>query len=195
MTSGAHNICYGYNSGAIITTGSNNILLGKSTNLGSNSLTDCIVIGTGASASASASIVIGNTSTHTTNFQAGIRGVTTGNADAIAVLVDSAHQLGTVSSSARYKENIEPVDDVDYLYNLNPVSFNYKNDESKKKVYGLIAEEVEEILPEIVVYKDIDGERVPDTVQYHVLSPLLLGMIKQQKEIIESLKERCRELM
>ena len=77
-------------------------------------------------------------------FIAGIRGVTTGNANAIAVLVDSAGQLGTVSSSMKFKNNIQNMAaDSAAIYKLRPVTFVYNSDETNARQYGLIAEEVE----------------------------------------------------
>jgi hypothetical protein len=80
--------------------------------------------------------------------------VTTVNADAIAVLIDSAGQLGTTSSSIRYKENVENISDaeLDIVHKLRPVSFNYKTHPHKRSL-GLIAEEVEEIDPSLCVYQ------------------------------------------
>lgn len=171
------------------TTGDNLTYLaavGNSISESASSSNYLVIIGNSMSVTASTSINIGKSGTHTTNFQAGIRGVTTGNADAVAVLVDSAGQLGTVSSSRRYKENINHNIDTDILYGLRPVSFNYKMQD--KKTYGLIAEEVEKVLPDIVVYKEVDGENIPDTVQYHLLDPLLLDMLKKQKTLIDNLE-------
>lgn len=194
ISSGDYNTIIGASTAPTLTTGANNIIIGALCDITTSGGSNNIIIGYNVDSSTSNRIRIGHATNNTSNYQAGIRGVTTANADAIAVLIDSAGQLGTVSSSRRYKENIESLDNVDNLYNLAPVSFNYKTDKSKKKVYGLIAEEVEEVLPDIVVYKEIDdgngeNERVPDTVQYHLLTPLLLSILKSQKEKIDELEE------
>jgi hypothetical protein len=118
-------------------------------------------------------------------FISGIRGITTGVADAIPVLIDSANQLGTLSSSKRFKENIIPMPASfsDNLLQLNPTLFNYKQDESKKQTWGLIAEEVQQIFPNLVV-KDQEG--LPLTVKYHEMPVLLLNeLIKLKKENAE----------
>jgi hypothetical protein len=96
-------------------------------------------------------------------FIAGICGVTTVNADAIPVLVDSAGQLGTVSSSIKFKENIADITEEEpgVLDFLHPVSFNYKG--QTKKSLDLITEEVERCYPKMCVY-DADGELL--TVDY-----------------------------
>lgn len=122
----------------------------------------------------------------------GIRGKTTATADAIAVLIDSAGQLGTVSSSQRYKNNIMSMSDtiVDAVYRLNPVNFTYKSDETLRNQYGLIAEEVAEIIPDIVVYKD----GLPETIQYHLLPSMLIKVIKSQKALIDDLYDKFNKL-
>lgn len=119
---------------------------------------------------------------------AAIRGVTTGVADAIPVLIDSTGQLGTVSSSERYKDDIEDIGpESDMIHALRPVTFVYKSDQSKTKQYGLIAEEVNEVFPHLVIY---DKEGLPDTVKYHELPVLLLNELQKYVATIEDLRER-----
>jgi hypothetical protein len=74
-------------------------------------------------------------------------------ADAIPVLVDLARQLGTVFSSIRFKENIATLDTDESLLidKLRPVIFNYIS--QQKRSLGLIAEEVEEVYPEMCVWE------------------------------------------
>src|SRR6185436_7830886 len=89
-------------------------------------------------------------------FIAGIRGVTTGASNATAVFIDGNGQLGIIKSSREVKEDIEPMGNVsERLYALRPVTFRYKeahDDGSKPIEFGLIAEEVAEAFPELVVY-------------------------------------------
>ena len=130
----------------------------------------------------------------TSNFQAGIRGVTTGNADAIAVLVDSAGQLGTVSSSKRYKTDIEQLDGKqceDLLMELKPVSFRYKRAPDAMKEYGFIAEDMEDIMPEFVVF---NRQRQPETIQYHKFHGFLASVVQHQVSEIQELKKRLRNI-
>ena len=131
-----------------------------------------------------ATIRVGTTSTHTRAFISGIRGVTTANANAVPVLVDSAGQLGTVSSSRRFKQDIVDMGDAtSRLLELRPVRFRYKQEQTmpdRSEVpmeYGLIAEEVAEVFPDLVVY---DDEGKPFTVKYHILSSMLLNEMKEQ---------------
>ena len=91
-------------------------------------------------------------------------------------------------SSIRYNENIENMnDESSSILNLRPVTFNYIKDELHNKQYGLIAEEVYDILPNLVVKND-KGEI--ETVQYHQFPALLLNeLIKQNKMIIDLQQE------
>ncbi len=121
----------------------------------------------------------------TSAFIAGIRGVTTGAANAIPVLVDSNGQLGTVSSSRRFKKDIVDMGDAtENLLKLRPVRFRYKQEQTMPDgsevpmEYGLIAEEVAEIFPDLVVYGE-DGK--PFTVKYHILASMLLNEMEKQK--------------
>ena len=119
-------------------------------------------------------------------FISGIRGITTTNANAIPVLIDSAGQLGTVSSSRRYKENIEDMGFAsEDIMNLRPVIFNYKR-QPDSLAWGLIAEEVQEIMPELVVLND-KGQA--ETVKYHDLIPMLLNELQKLSKRVEHLEE------
>lgn len=122
----------------------------------------------------------------TRTFIAGIRGVTTGS-PGIAVMVDSKGQLGTISSSREVKENIQPMGTAsERLLALRPVIFQYKqaNDDGSKPIqFGLIAEDVAEAFPELVVY---DEEGKPETVAYHLLPALLLNEVQKAHAVIEA---------
>ena len=164
MTSGDHNIAIGDNAGFSLTSGSNNIYVGSA----------------GGTATESGTIRIGG-GLQSRAFVRGVRGVTTANNDAVTVVVDSFGQLGTVSSSAKTKFDIQdlPADVTDAVSRLRPVSFRYKQpfaDGSTPVQFGLIAEEVEQVLPELVAYDD-KGD--PATVKYHVLPSLLLAEVQR----------------
>ncbi len=106
--------------------------------------------------------------------------------------IDNTGLIGYVSSSIRYKENIKDIGNgSEKLYDLRPVSFNYKGDNSSSLQYGLIAEEVEEVMPEIVSY---DEEGNPETVSYSKLISPMLNEIQQLKEENEELKKRIEVL-
>jgi hypothetical protein len=163
-TTGLRNIGIGQGAGAAITVGNDNISIANSGGSGSGE------------------IRIGTPGLQNSTFIAGIRGVTTGLADAVTVLIDSAGQLGTVNSTRRVKEDIGDMGKAsERLLSLHPVVFRYRQamaDGSKPLQYGLIAEEVAEVMPELVVY-DADGQ--PQTVQYHVLPALLLNELQRQE--------------
>jgi hypothetical protein len=131
----------------------------------------------------------------TRTFIAGIRGATTGVADAVNVVIDREGQLGTISSSARYKEDIRDMGGAsDKLLQLRPVTFRYKEaykNGAKPLDYGLIAEEVAEVFPELVVY-DENGQ--PETVKYRLLSTLLLNELQKQDRELASLNGEVAEL-
>src|SRR5207248_782803 len=95
---------------------------------------------------------IGDSTLNDNTSGAGNREPSTGNADAIAVVIDSAGQLGTVSSSARFKQQIKPMEQTsEAILALKPVVFCYKNDRKAVPQFGLIAEEVAKVDPDLVV--------------------------------------------
>jgi hypothetical protein len=107
------------------------------------------------------------------------------------VYVNSAGELGYLSSSLRYKENIENVSyGLNEVLNLRSVIYNYKTDPDAPKSIGFIAEEVEELVPEAVYYKD--GQ--PDALNYEFIIPLLAKAIQEQQAMIEDLKARVAAL-
>ena len=100
-------------------------------------------------------------------------------------------KIGTYGSSERYKDNITSMEDVGWLYNLRPVNFNFISDETDTKQYGLIAEEVEKVIPSFVYY-DEDGE--PESVSYHQLITPVIKALQEQDKLIKELQARIEEL-
>ena len=148
-TFGSNNIALSSNGGANVTTGSNNIEIGAS----------------GVAAEAN-TIRIGKSGTQKKTFVAGIRGVTV--ASGVGVIVGTNCQLGTIQSSARYKDDIKPMDKAsEAILALQPVTFRYKEelDPDGMLQFGLIAEEVAKVNPDLVV-GDEDGK--VNTVRYEV---------------------------
>ncbi len=99
------------------------------------------------------------------------------------LLVDNAGLIGYQASSLKYKKNIKDLNAgfVDKIYNLRPVSFDWKA--SGVKGYGMIAEETAEVLPEVV---SMDKDGFPETVNYHQMVPFLLKALQdQQARILE----------
>lgn len=103
----------------------------------------------------------------------------------VNVMIDAAGNLYRGVSSKRYKENIQPLTiDSNKVLSLRPVRFNYRS--SNGKDIGLIAEDVDKIIPELVV-RDTTGR--PDAVQYDKVSIYLLGVVKQLKGDNDTLKQ------
>jgi hypothetical protein len=92
----------------------------------------------------------------------------------------------TETSALRYKENIVTLNSADVVYNLRPVTFDWKD--TGHKDYGLIAEEVNEHLPELVKKSDITGE--VEGINYTKLTSLLIRTVQVQQEQIDDLINR-----
>jgi hypothetical protein len=114
-------------------------------------------------------------------------------ANDVPLLIDSiTGQLGTTPSSKRYKENITNIDDLsEELMQLRPVTFTYKNDTVGQLHYGLIAEEVANILPNAVNYNKYGD---PENVRYHEFPIILLNELQKQQKIIADLLNRIKHL-
>ena len=142
-----------------------------------------IDIGSGGVAGESGRIRIGTIGFQLATFIAGIRAVTTAN-PAIPVLIDSAGQLGTASSSRRFKKEIKSMDGAsEAILALKPVTFHYKSDATGTPQFGLIAEEVAEVNPHLVV-RDETGEIY--TVRYDAVNAMLLNeFLKEHRRVEE----------
>ncbi len=171
---GNYNIAIGNQAGENLTTGNENIAIG-SLGAAGESLTTRI----GAYQNRA--------------FIAGIFGATV--AGGVTVYVKSDGQLGTISSSRRYKEDITDMSDASArLHTLRPVTFRYKkatDDGEKPLQYGLIAEEVADAFPELAVF-NAEGE--PETVKYHDLTPLLLNEVQKLRTEKDELRTRIEKL-
>ena len=180
-TTGNSNIALGNGAGFNLTTGSCNIDIGNNGQAGESNI---IRIGTQISREGGC----GQTAT----FIAGIRGVTTGNADAVAVVIDSAGQLGTMSSSLRFKKEIKPMDVAsESILALKPVTFHYKGDKTNTPQFGLIAEDVATVNRDLVV-RDKDGEIY--TVRYEAVNAMLLNEFLKEHRKVEELEKQIKAL-
>jgi len=127
-------------------------------------------------ASESNTIRLGQQGLLTRAFIAGIAGVPVSGSP---VLIDSQGQLGIQASSIRYKRDIQPMGAHSRgLLQLRPVIFRYKQDAQDERQYGLIAEEVAEVYPELVTRGD-NGE--VESVRYQELIPMLLNELQHQQ--------------
>ncbi len=199
-TTGAGNTAVGYNALQANTTGSSNIAIGYSAassvtgtnsgnihigNVGASGDTNVITIGTGQTVAKIAGIY--NQNINSPNY---------------LVCIDSTNRLGagncsgsidgtSTPSSRRFKEQIADMgDSSSKLFQLRPVTFLYKpeyDDGSHTLQYGLIAEEVAKLYPEMVGY-DKDGQ--PSSLKYQVLTPMLLNELQKQAQQIRSLEDR-----
>ncbi len=164
-TTGANNIAFGYFAGSNLTTGSNNI-----------------EIGSAGVAGESNRIRIGTKPAQKTTFIAGISGVTVANG--VGVIINTQGQLGTVVSSARYKDNIQPMaKSSEAVLSLKPVTFRYKKELDPNAVpqFGLVAEDVAKVDPDLVAKDDEDK---PYTVRYEAVNAMLLNeFLKEHKKV------------
>jgi trimeric autotransporter adhesin len=159
-TTGNNNIAEGFRAGSNLTTGSNNIDIG---NVGFAGDTDTIRIGT--------------VSTQGATYIAGIYGTSVSGS---AVMISSTGQLGVTVSSERFKTGIAPMgSNTAKLGQLRPVTFHLKTDPKGALQYGLIAEEVARVYPDLVV-RDEKG-RI-DGVRYDELAPMLLNELQKQQK-------------
>lgn len=192
IAAGVENVLIGAISGSNIDTGSNNIALGDDSGTAYTSESNNIVIGHTGVASDGNTMRLGTQGSGDgqidTTFIAGIFGNTIVGA---AVLCDSSGALGTVVSSERYKENIEDMGDLSSdIMDLRPVAFNYKSDKGMATHYGLIAEEVNDIMPQLVL---LDEEGRPASVAYHELPAMLLNEIQKLNKRIEALEKKAKK--
>jgi len=191
--SGSSNIAVGYRALSNISTGSSNIGIGI--NVGTNISTGSnnIYIGNDGSGNESGQIRIGTVG----NITGGtvIVGIHSfGSSGGIPVIVNAGGRLGTTTSSLRYKENVRDIGpESEGLMSLRPVAFKYKPDHEPGGLaqYGLIAEEVAEIYPELVVY---DDEGRPQAIRSQLLDPLLLNEIQKQRRSIEAQRTEIDDL-
>jgi trimeric autotransporter adhesin len=170
-TSGSDNTAVGRSALAANTTGNNNTALGTFAGGGVTTADNVIAIGH-VGFNVSNSCFIGN-----------IRGVTTAATDAIPVVIDSVGQLGTMSSSRRFKKEIKPMDKAsEAILALKPVTFHYNRDTTGRAQFGLIAEAVAEVNPDLVA-RDKNGEIY--TVRYEQINAMLLNEFLKEHQRVE----------
>jgi hypothetical protein len=170
---GSGNIAVGYEASLNVTTGSNNIEIGNKGGAGDNKV-----------------IKIGTAGMQTKAFIAGIYSNTA--VSGLTVVVGSNGELGAVSSSERFKTAIAPMgSNTEKLQQLRPVTFRYKADARGTLRYGLIAEEVAKVYPELVV-RDQKGRT--DGVRYDEFAPMLLNEMQRQHATVAAQAAEIREL-
>jgi hypothetical protein len=163
-------------------TGGNNIAIGDVAGFDLTTGSDNIDIGNRGIAGESGTIRIGRPGTQTATFIAGISGATA--SGGVAVFVNTDGQLGTLTSSARFKDDIKPMDEVsEAILALKPVTFRYKKEIDPQGIpqFGLVAEEVARVNPDLVA-RDKKGEIY--TVRYEQINVMLLNeFVKEHKKV------------
>jgi hypothetical protein len=174
-TTGSSNIALGLEAGAKLTAGDNNIDIGNA-----------------GVADESSRIRIGTKGTHRSTFIAGINGVTV--AGGVGVIVDTNGHLGTIVSSARFKDAIKPMDKAsEAILALQPVTFRYKHELDPEGIqqFGLVAEQVEKVNPALVA-RDEQGK--PYTVRYEAVNAMLLNEFLKEHRKVEALEATVAHL-
>jgi hypothetical protein len=173
-TTGNANTAYGNAALGNNTTGNVNIGLGEGAGTNVIMANNVICIGA-AGADASNTTWISNVYAATT-----LSGTT------LPVVVSDGGQLGTASSSQRFKKEIKPMDTAsDAILSLRPVTFHYKTDTKGTPQFGLIAEEVAKVNPALVIP---DKEGKPYTVRYEAVNAMLLNEFLKEHRAVQQLK-------
>jgi hypothetical protein len=165
---GTANIALGTYAGSNLTSGDNNIDIGNPGVAGESN-----------------AIRIGTDGTHNATFIAGISGSPIAGA---AVVVNGNGRLGVATSSARFKDEIKPMDQAsEAILALKPVSFHYKKEIDPEALpqFGLVAEDVEKVNPDLVIH-DADGKVY--TVRYEAVNAMLLNEFLKEHRKVEELE-------
>jgi hypothetical protein len=179
-TTGRLNIVLGAAAGQNLTTGNNNIDISNPSVAAESNI---IRIGNELAFTDVVGIVH---PAHTKTFIAGIHGATT--SGAVTVYVNSSGQLGTLPSSARFKHDIHSMDKAsEVILSLKPVTFHYKAEIDPKGVpqFGLVAEEVEKVNPDLVT-RDDQGKVY--TVRYEAVNAMLLNEFLKEHSTVQEMK-------
>ena len=103
-----------------------------------------------------------------------------------AVFINSSGKLGTITSSARFKKDIKPMDSAsEVILSLRPVTFHYRSDTMNTPQFGLVAEEVARMDPALVL---TDKEGKPYTVRYEQVNAMLLNEFLKEHRKVEELE-------
>ncbi len=189
-TTGYLNDAIGYLALNHNTTGFSTVAIGVEAGFNQTTGHDNIYISNSGVAAEIGVTRIGTPSTQTSAYIAGIE---SSHVTGSAVYVTSGGQLGVLASSERYKTAIVPLGDAntEKLKQLRPVSFHLKTDPKGAVQYGLIAEEVDKVYPELVI-RDNAGKI--QGVRYEELAPMLLNEVKHQAAEIRDLEKLVAEM-
>src|SRR5262245_26753852 len=183
LTSGSNNVIVGWRAADGLTTGSGNAFIGDQAGVREGPDVDNVIcLGSLGDTQAAGQV------TPNRCFIGNIVNVTTGGpAPSVNVVIDQDGQLGTIASSRRFKDDIKPMDQAsEAILKLKPVTFHYKNRDVKSDLtpqFGLIAEDVEQVNRDLVVYGK-DGKVW--TVRYDAVNVMLLNeFLKEHKKVEE----------
>jgi hypothetical protein len=158
---GANNTVLGADAGAFAASGSNNIYIGAGVTGPALQEDNTIRIGDNLLGDPGVSAC----------FIGGINGQTT--TSGTAVFINSSGKLGTITSSARFKKDIKPMDSTsEVILSLRPVTFHYRSDTTNTPQFGLVAEEVARMDAGLVL---TDKEGKPYSVRYEAVNAMLLN--------------------
>ena len=188
---GSDNIAIGRSAGLNL-AGDSNIVIGQyggqNITNGANNIEIC-----NQGAAHDANIIrLGDTAVQRKTFIAGISG--TAVANGVAVMVTNKGQLGVATSSARFKDDIKPMDKAsEAILALKPVTFRYKQELDPKGIpqFGLVAEQVEKVNPDLVA-RDEEGK--PYTVRYEAVNAMLLNEFLKEHRTVQELKKEIAAL-
>jgi hypothetical protein len=191
-TTGGNNTASGASALVSNSTGSNNIALGYQAGVNLTNGDSNIDIGSPGVPNDTGKIRIGTKGVHNATFVAGIFGATV--SGGAAVSVDNKGRLGTTTSSARFKDHIQPMGPAsESILALQPVTFRYKQELDPENIpqFGLVAEQVARVNPDLVV-RDEQGE--PNTVRYEAVNAMLLNEFLKEHRKVETLEATVAEL-
>src|SRR5579884_1591628 len=163
------------------TTGSGNTGIGLNAGVGIVTADNVTAIGAGVFAA----------DVSNTTWIANIFGVSTINTTTAPVIVSQDGQLGTISSSARFKKDIADMGkSSEAILSLRPVTFHYKSDANAVAQFGLIAEEVEKVDPDLII-RDKEGK--PYSVRYEAVNAMLLNEFLKAHKKVEQQAQQIQE--
>jgi hypothetical protein len=193
---GIVNDAFGYQALANLTTGALNVGIGSNALFNATSGFGNVAIGVGAGnnvTGASNVTAINNLGANISNttWISNVFNKTTTSATTMPVIVSNTGQLGTTPSSRRFKDEIKPMDKAsDAILGLKPVTFHYKSDSTGTPQFGLIAEEVAQVNPDLVV-RDDKGEIY--SVRYDAVNAMLLNEFLKEHRKVEEQARKMQE--
>ena len=199
LSSGSNNTAIGASAGDSVGTGNDNVFIGFTAGEMVQGGSHNIEIAHHGTPGDIATIRIGTKKNQKNTYIAGITGVTV--AGGVGVIVDASGHLGTVTSSARFKDNVRPMDKAsEAILALKPVTFCYKKEIDPEGIpqFGLVAEQVEKVNPDLIA-RDEQGK--PFTVRYEAVNAMLLNEFlkehrknEEQEAMIAQLENQVKAL-